>query len=197
MDWVVGAVSGVMGEQKLNKNIRAWASRPVTQVLIDGCGLPSSKPRFDVHFKINWYEFSEVCFLAVTLTFHTLMRYRVMSRPAMSKRRVKWGSAKPSYTGQMCVTPSPESTTTPVSKPTTKNRVATCENHMVKACSRQAMTFSWHLQSLIVKRATLLHFSNSQNGCANLAGGMIVAWLTKQQAGSVCLLWAQYVLHTS
>ena len=35
----------------------------------------------------------------------------------MSKRRVKCGSAKPSYTGHICVTPSPESTTTPVNKP--------------------------------------------------------------------------------
>lgn len=45
------------------------------------------------------------------------MRYRVMSRPAMSSLRVRWGKEKPSYTGQMWVTPSPESTTTPVSKP--------------------------------------------------------------------------------
>lgn len=40
-----------------------------------------------------------------------------MSRPAMSSLRVRWGKEKPSYTGQMWVTPSPESTTTPVSKP--------------------------------------------------------------------------------
>lgn len=40
-----------------------------------------------------------------------------MSRPAMSNLRVRWGKEKPSYTGQMWVTPSPESTTTPVSKP--------------------------------------------------------------------------------
>lgn len=43
-----------------------------------------------------------------------------MSLPAMSRRRVRWGREKPSYTGQMCVTPSPESTTTPVSSPETK-----------------------------------------------------------------------------
>lgn len=43
-----------------------------------------------------------------------------MSRPAMSNLRVRWGKEKPSYTGQMWVTPSPESTTTPVSKPVDK-----------------------------------------------------------------------------
>ena len=35
----------------------------------------------------------------------------------MSNRRVKCGIANPSYTGTMCVTPSPESTTTPVVNP--------------------------------------------------------------------------------
>lgn len=40
-----------------------------------------------------------------------------MSLPAMSSRRVRWGREKPSYTGQMWVTPSPESTTTPVRSP--------------------------------------------------------------------------------
>src|SRR5882762_6136292 len=35
----------------------------------------------------------------------------------MSRRRVKWGRANPSYTGTICVTPSPESTTTPVVRP--------------------------------------------------------------------------------
>ena len=47
----------------------------------------------------------------------TLMRYWVISRPAMSKRLVRWGKENPSYTGQICVTPSPESTTTPVNRP--------------------------------------------------------------------------------
>lgn len=42
-----------------------------------------------------------------------------MSLPAMSRRLVRWGRLKPSYTGQMCVTPSPESTTTPVRRPKT------------------------------------------------------------------------------
>ena len=50
----------------------------------------------------------------------TLIRYFVISLPAISSRLVRWGRAKPSYTGQICVTPSPESTTTPVSKPVTK-----------------------------------------------------------------------------
>lgn len=43
-----------------------------------------------------------------------------MSLPAMSRRLVRWGRLKPSYTGQMCVTPSPESTTTPVRRPETQ-----------------------------------------------------------------------------
>ena len=47
----------------------------------------------------------------------TLIKYLVMSRPAMSSRLVRCGRAKPSYTGQICVTPSPESTTTPVRRP--------------------------------------------------------------------------------
>lgn len=41
-----------------------------------------------------------------------------MSLPAISSLRVRWGRENPSYTGQMCVTPSPESTTTPVNRPT-------------------------------------------------------------------------------
>ena len=45
------------------------------------------------------------------------MRYRVMSRPATSILRVRWGRENPSYTGQMCVTPSPLSITIPVSSP--------------------------------------------------------------------------------
>ncbi len=45
------------------------------------------------------------------------MRYLVMSLPAMSNLRVRCGRAKPSYTGHIWVTPSPESITTPVSKP--------------------------------------------------------------------------------
>lgn len=45
-----------------------------------------------------------------------------MSLPAMSRRLVRWGRLKPSYTGQMCVTPSPESTTTPVRRPKTQNK---------------------------------------------------------------------------
>lgn len=40
----------------------------------------------------------------------------------MSKRLVKCGSANPSYTGHICVTPSPESMTTPVSKPKEENK---------------------------------------------------------------------------
>jgi len=40
-----------------------------------------------------------------------------MSRPAMSIRRIACGIAKPSYTGTECVTPSPESMTTPVVRP--------------------------------------------------------------------------------
>ena len=43
--------------------------------------------------------------------------YSVRWRPATSSRLILSGSAKPSYTGTMCVTPSPESTTTPVSSP--------------------------------------------------------------------------------
>ncbi len=46
-----------------------------------------------------------------------------MSRPAMSRRRVRWGREKPSYTGQIWVTPSPESTTTPVSRPAHKQQL--------------------------------------------------------------------------
>ena len=34
----------------------------------------------------------------------------------MSRRLVRWGRANPSYTGQMCVTPSPLSTTTPTQR---------------------------------------------------------------------------------
>ncbi|KAF3837206.1 hypothetical protein F7725_004670 [Dissostichus mawsoni] len=49
----------------------------------------------------------------LSISWLTLMRYRVMSRPAMSSLRVRWGKEKPSYTGQMWVTPSPESRTTP------------------------------------------------------------------------------------
>ncbi len=45
------------------------------------------------------------------------MRYFVISLPAMSNLRVKCGRANPSNTGQICVTPSPESTTTPVRRP--------------------------------------------------------------------------------
>lgn len=50
------------------------------------------------------------------------MRYRVTSRPATSRRLVRCGSAKPSYTGTMCVTPSPESTTTPDWRPARRGR---------------------------------------------------------------------------
>lgn len=48
-----------------------------------------------------------------------------MSLPAMSSLRVKWGREKPSYTGQMWVTPSPESTTTPVNRPEYQSNTAT------------------------------------------------------------------------
>ena len=41
----------------------------------------------------------------------------------MSNLLVKCGRAKPSYTGQICVTPSPESTTTPVISPETNKKV--------------------------------------------------------------------------
>lgn len=41
-------------------------------------------------------------------------RYRVTSRPATSDLIMLWGMAKPSYIGTACVTPSPESSTTPV-----------------------------------------------------------------------------------
>ena len=42
----------------------------------------------------------------------------MISRPATSRRRVRWGRENPSYTGHMWVTPSPLSITIPVSKPT-------------------------------------------------------------------------------
>ena len=41
----------------------------------------------------------------------------MISLPAMSNLLVRCGKANPSYTGQMWVTPSPESTTTPVKRP--------------------------------------------------------------------------------
>ena len=56
------------------------------------------------------------------------MRYLVISRPAMSSLRVRWGRAKPSYTGQIWVTPSPESITTPVNNPKKKNRKITVDS---------------------------------------------------------------------
>lgn len=54
-------------------------------------------------------------------TLNTLIKYLVMSRPAISNLLVRWGNEKPSYTGQKWVTPSPESTTTPVTRPATIN----------------------------------------------------------------------------
>ena len=47
----------------------------------------------------------------------SFMRYFVMSLPATSRRLVKCGREKPSYTGQMWVTPSPLSMTIPVKRP--------------------------------------------------------------------------------
>ena len=43
-----------------------------------------------------------------------------MSLPATSRRLVRCGNEKPSKTGQIWVTPSPESNTTPDCKPTHK-----------------------------------------------------------------------------
>lgn len=45
------------------------------------------------------------------------LRYLVTSLPAMSLRITEWGSANPSKIGTECVTPSPESSTTPVVLP--------------------------------------------------------------------------------
>lgn len=61
--------------------------------------------------------------VSINDNINTLIRYLVISLPAISRRRVRCGSAKPSYTGQICVTPSPESTTTPVIKPATQNYI--------------------------------------------------------------------------
>ena len=55
--------------------------------------------------------------VTIPQVYLTLIRYLVMSLPAISSRLVRCGRAKPSYTGQICVTPSPESTTTPVKRP--------------------------------------------------------------------------------
>lgn len=84
------------------------------------CRLCSANTRFIIGLCILLYSFNYLNNnqgkgqLMISLT---LMRYLVISLPAMSKRRVRWGSENPSNTGQMWVTPSPESTTTPVCKP--------------------------------------------------------------------------------
>ena len=51
-----------------------------------------------------------------------------MSLPAISKRLVRCGRANPSNTGHIWVTPSPESTTTPVSNPKIKKHLKSQKN---------------------------------------------------------------------
>lgn len=70
----------------------------------------------------HWFLCKSVNKLKKKMSFYnflslTLIRYLVISLPAISSLLVRWGREKPSYTGQIWVTPSPESTTTPVNKP--------------------------------------------------------------------------------
>lgn len=77
-----------------------------------------------------------------------------MSRPAMSSLRVRWGKEKPSYTGQMWVTPSPESTTTPVSKP--GDRMDSQQSDVWHICRCEFISVAW-----------LSGFNMSAKGCVS------------------------------
>ncbi len=58
-----------------------------------------------------------ICIYAYPRCSKSLIKKSVMLRPAMFIRRVRCGRETPSHTGIICVTPSPESTTTPVMRP--------------------------------------------------------------------------------
>jgi hypothetical protein len=76
-------------------------------------------------------QFSRLFRFGEVRSYTKRYRYKILPLPAISIRLVRCGRAKPSYTGQICVTPSPESTTTPI-----KTTITSYSIHGLFQCSR-------------------------------------------------------------
>lgn len=117
-----------------------------------------------------------------------------MSRPAISSRLVRWGRENPSYTGQMWVTPSPESTTTPVSRPMTSYTIVLSCNHL-KILEMMAF-FVCQVSHLIPQIFGFLQTSGYDIIMVAMTKGEITTWKwnkmrywQRQKLTGRCLFW--------